>query len=116
MFAHPRPAIISSSLPQVVRQIEQLVENEQVGEVIVGLPLSLSGMESSQAKRSRELVAALRRQLSVRVTEYDERLSSTEAERRVPKRLARSGALDSEAASIVLQSVLDARRRSGAAR
>jgi putative Holliday junction resolvase len=110
LFAHPRPAIVANGRHSLVAALRNVVEAEGVSEVVVGLPLSLSGRESEQTTRSRALIAELRQQIGVPVTEWDERLSSAEAARRVPSRRHRTGELDSEAASIILQAVLDSRR------
>lgn len=109
LFAHPRPAITSTGTERLVAAVRALVDQEQVDEVIVGLPLSMSGADSAQTAEVRDLVARLRRALPIPVTPWDERLSSVQAGRDVRDR-ARSGALDSAAAAVVLQSVLDARR------
>lgn len=111
MYAHPRPAIRTRSNTEAVAAVVRLVQDEQVAEVIVGLPLTLSGERGHQAGVSREFVEALRRALGVPVREVDERLSSAQAASANP-RLAgrRDGTLDSAAAAVVLQSVLDARR------
>ena len=111
MFAHPRPAIHSASMLLMVDAVVRLVGADDVGEVVVGLPLSLSGSDSGQTASVRELVRALRERLSVPVSTWDERLSSVEAARTVKGSAKRkSGALDSESAAIVLQAVLDSRR------
>lgn len=110
LFAHPRPAIAASGQEALVTALERIVEAEAVSEVVIGLPLSMSGRDSDQTAHSRALIGALRKRLAIPVTEWDERLSSVEAARRVPARRHRSGDLDSEAASIILQAVLDARR------
>lgn len=110
LYAHPRQAIMARSAADVVDAITAIVESEDVAEVVVGLPLSMSGRDSSQTAESRRLVRALRERLSIAVIEWDERLSSTEAARRVPGKRHRTGELDSEAASIILQAVLDSRR------
>lgn len=115
LFAHPREAIHALDLQAVAAAVSRLVESEGVGEVIVGMPLHLSGAESDQSREVRRLVALLRRHLSVPVLEWDERLSTREAARAVKGRRARErGDLDSAAATLILQSVLDARRPAGA--
>ena len=109
MFAHPRPAIAAGG--RAIDFIAGLVESEAVTEVIVGLPLSLSGAESNQTRSARQFASSLRARLPVPVTEWDERLSSVEAGRNVHGSGRRSGELDSAAASVVLQAVLDFRSR-----
>lgn len=112
LFAHPRPAILTRPGEDLAESIVKLVAAEGVDEVVVGLPLSLSGEDSAQTAAIRELSARLRVRLSIPVTEWDERLSSIEAARSVRGAARRrSGDLDSAAAALVLQAVLDSRRR-----
>ncbi len=111
LYAHPRPAIVTRSMAEAVEAIARLAEAEGVAEVIVGLPLSLSGADSAQTASVRETVARLRARLTIPVTEWDERLSTVEAARTVTgEARRRSGELDSASAAVVLQAVLDSRR------
>lgn len=111
LFAHARPAILGTDLARVTDEVSRIVTAEGVGEVVVGLPLSLSGNETDQTRHARSFAAQLRRLLAVPVTEWDERLSSVEAGRQVRGANRRkTGELDSAAAAVVLQAVLDARR------
>jgi putative Holliday junction resolvase len=115
LFAHPRPAIHAATPEAVAEAVAGIVSSEGVAEVVVGLPLHLSGSESDQSREVRRLAALLRRRLPVPVVEWDERLSTREAARNVKGRRARErGDLDSAAAALILQSVLDARRPAGA--
>lgn len=115
LFAHPRPAIVTGGRDELAGAVARLVEEEGASEVIVGLPLSLSGEDSAQTASVRELIALLRRTLSVPVTAWDERLSSVQAGRTVKGAgRRRAGEVDSAAAALVLQTVLDS--RAGAAR
>ncbi|MGE5595544.1 MAG: Holliday junction resolvase RuvX [Hyphomicrobiales bacterium] len=110
MYAHPRPALIARG-GDIVERVAQIVADEGISEVVVGLPLSMSGEESGQTRSARQFAARLRARLGIAVTEWDERLSSVEAGRSVRGRQRRaSGDLDSAAAAVVLQAVLDARR------
>ena len=111
MFAHARPALAGGDNTRVCEAIARLVAEEAIDEVIVGMPLSLSGGNTAQTADARALAAELRRRLSVPVTMWDERLSSVEAARSVKGAARRkSGELDSAAAAIVLQAVLESRR------
>lgn len=98
--------------------IARLVAEQQAGELIVGLPLSLSGALGPQAQRVQALVEALAARLPIPVRTWDERLSSVEAGRRRPpavrrtargpaRRAAPAGRLDALAAAIILQAYLD---------
>jgi putative Holliday junction resolvase len=111
LYAHPRPAIRTRSIPEAVRTVARLVQDEAVEEVIVGLPLTLSGERGHQAEAVRPFVEALRRSVSVPVRDVDERLSSAQAAATSPALAGRrDGTLDSASAAVILQGVLDARR------
>ncbi len=89
--------------PDPVR-VARLASEHEVERVIVGLPISLSGEETDQARLSREFATELSRLLDVPVETYDERLTTTMA-----ARSARAGASadeDSLAAAHLLESYL----------
>lgn len=56
--------------------IVQLVEREEVGLVVVGLPRLQSGTEGSQAASARAFAGRLRGELAVPVELYDERFTT----------------------------------------
>jgi len=98
-----------------VAAVSRLVEEQQADEVVVGLPLSMSGAMGPQARQTMDVVEALRERLGVPVQTWDERLTTVQASRspgtsrrggREPK-----GARDAIAAAIMLQAYLDNRRR-----
>jgi putative Holliday junction resolvase len=111
LFAHPRAAIRTRSVSEAVRVIERLVAEESIAEVLIGLPLTLSGARGHQVEAVRPLVDALRAALAIPVREVDERFSSAQAVASQPKLGGkRDGTLDSASAAVVLQGVLDSRR------
>lgn len=111
LYAHPRPAIRSRSAAEVARTVARLVAEEGVSEVVVGLPLTLSGSRAHQAGQVAPLVAAIRAAVAVPVREVDERMSSAQAVAQHPELAGRrDGTLDSASAAVVLQAILDARR------
>ena len=112
MFAHARPAIHASNPEELVAAIARFVTAEGVTAIVAGTPLSLSGADSAQTKRARVLVRSIRAATGLRVIEWDERLSTAQAGRTIKGKKARdSGALDSAAAALILQSALDAVRQ-----
>ena len=113
LFAHPRPAL-KGGTRAVLEAIPPLVAEDEVAEVVVGLPLTLAGEDSAQTARTRAFVERLRERLDIPVTTWDERLSSVEAARYVPPDQHRDGSLDSATAAVLLQAVLDSRGGSGA--
>lgn len=108
LYAHARPAL-KGGTRALLEALPPLVAGEAIDEVVVGLPLALSGEDSPQTAATRAFVERLRERLDVPVTTWDERLSSVEAARYVPSDRHREGALDSAAAALLLQAVLDSR-------
>ena len=107
-----------------MQAIVDVVRADEIDEVVVGLPISLSGEHGPQAATTRAFADELARYLSLPVHLWDERLSTREAERLVSdehrtgssgrRRAERSrvAAADTDAlaASIILQAYLDSRR------
>lgn len=113
---------IASPLTTLVRRegkrppwplLREIVEKYTVTEVVVGLPLDLSGEEGDWAREVREFGAEFERRFQLPVHWIDERMSSVQAERTVRgmglKRSAREEKerVDAAAAAIILQSYLD---------
>jgi putative Holliday junction resolvase len=92
--------------------LRRLVDDYEPAEIVVGLPLTLAGEEGSQASTVRATVRRLIEPLGIPVAYHDERLTSAEAERAMAAAgadgRARRGAVDMVAASVLLQSYLDA--------
>ncbi|SVB90907.1 uncharacterized protein METZ01_LOCUS243761 [marine metagenome] len=117
LFAHPRSALKGEGR-KLFSQIKSLVSSENISEVIVGLPLTLEGGDSEQTKLTRKWIEQLREVLDIPITEWDERLTSIQADKILneagrSRKNRRSGERDSAAAAIILQTVLDSRRVEG---
>lgn len=110
LLAHPRPSISAASTEVLAASVAAAVEREGAEEVVVGLPLSMSGGDSEQTVRARKVAALLRERLSVPVTTWDERLSTVQATRALGPGRRAKGDIDSAAAALILQAVLDSRR------
>jgi putative holliday junction resolvase len=95
-------------------RLAAIVDETGAEVVVVGLPLSLDGSHGPAAQRVEAEVAALRPRLGVPVELHDERLSTVEAERRLRaagvKGRQRRHVVDQVAATVILQSWLDASR------
>jgi putative holliday junction resolvase len=92
--------------------IAGLVDDVGADVVVVGLPLSLDGSLGPAAQATLMEVRELRRVLPVDVVTWDERLSTVEAERSLRKlgvrKDRRRRVVDQVAATVILQSWLDA--------
>ena len=99
-------------------QLASLVAEHAAVEVIVGLPVSLSGREGLAAHRARELAVRVARAVApVPVRLVDERLTTVSAERTLRERGRRGhhrrAVVDQAAAVVLLQNALDTERTSG---
>lgn len=98
-------------------ELRKIVEEQEVEEFVIGLPLSLAGEEGEWAAEVRAFGAEVARRFGRPVHWVDERLTSVMAERAVRgmglKRSAREekGRIDAAAAALILQAFLDASRR-----
>lgn len=113
----------SAAVDRDVAALAGLIASHAIDELVVGLPLDVSGGEGGQAAVTREWASAVAERLAVPISFRDERLTSHLAERRMgPMKRGRSGGppsktqrdayrarVDREAAAIILQDELDAR-------
>jgi putative Holliday junction resolvase len=97
----------------IERLVELIAELEPV-EIVVGLPLSLSGADTASTTDARELATELATASGLPVRLVDERLSTVSAQRalRESGRRARASrpVIDQAAAVIILQNALDSER------
>jgi putative Holliday junction resolvase len=112
--ATPLKVLDARELARDASPLRHLVDDYEVGEIVVGLPLTLAGDEGPQAAAVRVTVRRLLEPLGVPVLYHDERLSSAQAERAMADAgadaRARRGSVDMVAATVFLQSYLDASR------
>jgi len=94
-----------------------VLKKYDVGEIVVGLPLRLSGAEGTQSEKMRLFADELRAKFCLPVHLWDERWTSTEANRLLRETNLsiekRSKAVDRVAAVLILQSWLEAQRTRG---
>lgn len=101
-----------------------IVRQEGVAELVVGLPLEASGAEGEQARRTRAWAEAVAAHLGLPLAFRDERWTTEAAAARTPRlprgrsggppsparRAAHRARLDREAAALILEAELAARR------
>jgi putative Holliday junction resolvase len=90
----------------------RLLVKYQVKEVVIGLPLRLSGAEGTQSEKMRRFAEELQSHFGITVHLWDERWTSTEANRLLRETdlsiEKRAKAVDRMAATLILQSWLEA--------
>jgi putative Holliday junction resolvase len=95
-------------------RIEREMQDRQVDRVVIGLPRLLDGSEGDAAQGARAFAAELARRTTIAIELWDERFTTTIAERSLiesgVRRKRRREVIDSVAAAVLLQSWLDSRR------
>jgi putative holliday junction resolvase len=99
-------------------RIAELVVEQEAVEVVVGLPLSLTGREGPASVKVRAFTAELARRIApVPVRLCDERLTTVSAESMLRERgrkgSRRRAVVDQVAAVVILQHALDTERNAG---
>lgn len=135
-IAFPHRTVVRRGKGEDIASILELAQEEEVGAIVVGLPLSLSGEAGSEAQRALDFCGRLRQATSLPVETWDERFSTVTAQQRLrdgqehasgafrppgrPKaprgRTSRTSRhrIDALAAAVILQSYLEARAKESA--
>jgi putative Holliday junction resolvase len=120
--AHPGTGValgidtLEANTPEeAARRVAAAAAEREVGEIVVGLPLTSRGERGQQAEATEVFVEALRRHFAGPIHLWDERLTSVQSERAMAEmgegRRGRKGTVDRIAATLLLQSYLDSRNR-----
>ena len=115
LTAQGLPTYRRSNKQRDLDHLRRLIRQYRIGEIVMGLPLRLSGAEGTQAEKVREFAEELRRRFKLPVHLVDERLTSVEANRVLRETAMstrrRAEVVDRLAAVLILQSFLELRRQ-----
>jgi putative Holliday junction resolvase len=93
--------------------LERVLRKYEVGEIVVGHPLHMSGDSGSQAQKASTFAEELRSRFNLPVHLWDERLTTAQAQRLLREADAsierRKQVVDQMSAVLILQSFIDAR-------
>ena len=103
-LATPLEPVLAPDSRRGLLRLRALVAELGAERIVVGLPLSLSGSDSSQTAQTREFAARLEREVRIPVELYDERFTT-----RIAARSGGRASEDSRAAAHLLESWLLAR-------
>jgi putative Holliday junction resolvase len=115
-FAQPLETIATpKGDADALARVAELVKTREVVQIVLGLPLHMNGRAGPEAERVRAFGARVAALTGVPVDYIDERWSSREAERVLDEvgvsRKKQRGRVDPIAASLVLRTWLEMRRR-----
>lgn len=111
-IALPLEFIPAEPSAALFERLKDLIREKEVDLILVGMPRNMDGSYGPAAEKVREFVARLEKEVTVRVRLWDERLTSTQANRLLTEANVRGRRrrekVDQTAAAILLQSFLDA--------
>ena len=93
--------------------LERVIQDYEIKEIVVGLPLRMSGAEGTQSEKMRVFAEDLQKRFQLPVHLWDERLTSAEANRLLRQTELsiekRGKAVDRMAAILILQAWMESR-------
>ncbi len=114
--------ITAQGLPTIRRKnkrtdlaaLDEVIKKYEVRELVIGLPLRMSGDEGRQSGKIREFAEMVEKHFKLPIHLHDERLTSVEANRVLRESemsiAKRAAVVDQLAAVLILQNFLEARR------
>ena len=108
--------VIHSRRPEkTLAEIVKLVQEHEVGEIVMGLPKNMDGSEGPRAELCREFAARLEEATGLKVTLWDERRTTVEAHNILNDHnyhgKKRKNTVDAVAASLILEGYLNFKKR-----
>ena len=115
LVSTPLKTILKKNNFDFIKEIKEIIEENNIKGIIVGNPLNMDGSKGSSSQSSNDFARNLSNNISIPVTMWDERLSSEGAFKlsgnigvNTSKKIEK---LDQNAASFILQGVLDYLKR-----
>ena len=110
IIATPFRTLLVHNTNQVIRELDKIIDEQDVELIVVGNPLGMKGQQTAQTKQVIEFTDKLR-DFGYKVMLEDERLSSVSAKRIMIEQEIKTGynkeLIDQTAAAIILQQFLD---------
>ena len=112
-IAFPFKYIINESLKKTLSELKKIIDEENIGLIIIGMPIGLKGKQTEISVKIGEFIRELKEKTGeeTEIAVYDERFSSVQAQKSLIeqniKREKRKEKIDSVASTFILQSYLD---------
>ncbi len=107
--------IHSKGREKTLAEIKRLVQENQVGEIVMGLPKNMNGTEGPRAELCREFAALVEEATGLKVVLWDERRTTVEAHNILSQHnyhgKKRKNTVDAVAAALILEGYLAFRKR-----
>ena len=115
LVSTPLKTILKKKNFDFIKEIKEIIEENNIKGIVVGNPLNMDGSKGSSSQSSNDFARNLSNNISIPITMWDERLSSEGAFKlsgnigvNTSKKIEK---LDQNAASFILQGVLDYLKR-----
>ena len=115
LVSTPLKTIIKKNNSNFIREIKEIIKENNVKGIVIGNPLNMDGSKGSSTQSANDFAKYLSNNISIPVTMWDERLStegafnlSSNLDVNVSKKVKK---LDQNAASFILQGAIDYIRR-----
>lgn len=110
----PHSVIETTNAEELLRRISEVLDDEKIDAVVVGLPINMDGTEGPRSRKVRQFALAMQQRTDKQVYLHDERLSSFEADCLVGDleltRKKKKKRLDAIAAAAILQSFFEQKK------
>lgn len=111
IIASPTTTIRRTKFRADVAELKALVEEHEIGALIIGMPFNMDGTEGPRCQSVRQFAVNVLEVIDIPAALWDERLSTVTAERALLEadmsRKRRAEVIDKMAAAVILQSALD---------
>ena len=111
IIASPLSVIDRKIDSNYIGAIQKIIDEKEVEAVVVGLPLTMKGLESPQTEKVKKFNEELIQKINIPLYSIDERLSSVTAQNSLIQQGIKTGhnkgAIDQTAAAIFLQNYID---------
>lgn len=113
ILASPMTIISRSVEEEDIGTILNIVKENGVERIIIGLPFNMNGSLGGQAEKVQNFAAALGARTGIPIEFRDERLSTVEAKEKLrsSRKTGRNTRYDAAAAALILQGYLDEKAR-----
>jgi putative Holliday junction resolvase len=110
------PLTVIDGAKGLIEKIVEIVKNEEVNAIVLGLPLNMDGSQGPQAELVLEFAQRLKEQLDIPLHLQDERLTTFSAEEKMAsmesagRKKKKKRRLDAIAAAEILEAFLEQKR------
>lgn len=111
ILASAHKTVLNKSKDEAIAQIVQIMNENRVCEIVIGMPYHLDGKIGTSANLVLEFIELLKTKIDIPIKTWDERLTTTQTERVMKasnvSRKKRTKVIDAACAALILQSYLD---------